>query len=153
LPQRALRGLRSAHESRAVARRALTTVERELSPAVGGFAMASALLEGLLVKPTPHNEEGFTMSTLLTISNLDLANVAGGEGTFGDYTANQRQKIADPYRQVVCTTAGIKGGPDLATGMYGAGASDGDKIRAAEVLNKYCLGGAQLPAQAPKSPF
>jgi len=47
----------------------------------------------------------------------------------------------------------VKGAPDLATGMYGQGASDADKIRAAEVVKSYCMGGAQLPAQAPKSPF
>lgn len=91
---------------------------------------------------------------MLTISTLDLVIVTGGAGaSFSEYTAEQRSKIADPYRQVVCTTAGIKGAPDLATGMYGQGASDADKIRAAEVINKYCQGGAQLPAQAPKSPF
>lgn len=88
-----------------------------------------------------------------TLSLLDLSSATGGAQTFQDYTADQRAKVADPYRQVVCTTAGIKGGPDLATGMYGQGAADADKIRAAEVINKYCLGGASLPAQAPKSPF
>ena len=94
------------------------------------------------------------MSNILTLSITDLSNVTGGAGqSFQDFTSEQRAKIADPYRQVVCTTAGIKGGPDLASGMYGAGASDSDKIRAADVLNKYCQGGAQLPAQAPKSPF
>ncbi len=91
---------------------------------------------------------------MLTLSTIDLVYVTGGAGaSFQDYTSEQRAKIADPYRQVVCTTAGIKGAPDLASGMYGQGASDADKIRAAEVLNKYCLGGASLPAQAPKSPF
>ncbi len=94
------------------------------------------------------------MSSILTLSSTDLSSIIGGAGqSFQDFTSDQRAKIADPYRQVVCTTAGIKGGPELAAGMYGAGASDGDKIRAAEVLNKYCQGGAQLPAQAPKSPF
>lgn len=94
------------------------------------------------------------MSAITTLSTLDLATVTGGQGsTFQDYTDTQRTKVADAYRQVVCTTAGIKGAPDLAKGMYGAGASDTDKIRAADVLNRYCQGGAQLPAQAPKSPF
>jgi hypothetical protein len=94
-------------------------------------------------------------TTLVTISSIDLVTVAGGQAapSFSDFTNNQRAKIAEPYRQVVCTAAGIKGGPDLASGVYGAGASDTDKIRAAETLNKYCLGGASLPAQAPKSPF
>jgi len=88
-----------------------------------------------------------------TITSLDLTSVTGGAQSFQDYTADKRAQVADPYRQVVCTTAGIKGGPDLASGMYGQGASDADKIRAAEVLNKYCMGGASLPAQAPRSPF
>ena len=94
------------------------------------------------------------MSAILTV--VELSTVTGGQAassSFSEYTSGQRAKIAEPYRQVVCTTAGIKGGPDLATGVYGAGASDADKIRAAETLNKYCLGGATLPAQAPKSPF
>lgn len=94
------------------------------------------------------------MSNLQTLSLSDLSSVTGGAGqSFQDFTNDQRSKIADPYRQVVCTTAGIKGAPDLASGMYGAGASDADKIRAAEVINRYCQGGAQLPTQAPKSPF
>ncbi len=96
------------------------------------------------------------MSTtaFVSISTTDLATATGGAGqTFNDYTNAQRQKVADPYRQVVCTTAGIKGGPDLAKGMYGANATDADKIRGAELVNKFCQGGAQLPAQAPKSPF
>jgi len=95
-------------------------------------------------------------ATFTTISSLDLVAVSGGEGgasSFAEYTNGQRAKIADPYRQVVCTTAGIKGAPDLAAGVYGAGASDTDKIRASEMLNKYCQGGASLPTQAPKSPF
>ncbi|MBV8757449.1 MAG: hypothetical protein JO257_09250 [Deltaproteobacteria bacterium] len=90
---------------------------------------------------------------MITLSIDALSAVAGGAGTFSDYTNEQRAKVADPYRQVVCTTAGVKGAPDLATGMYGQGASDADKIRAAEVVKSYCMGGAQLPAQAPKSPF
>ena len=93
-------------------------------------------------------------TTLPTISSTELAAVAGGAGqSFDDYTSAQRAAVAAPYRQVVCTAAGVKGGPDLAKGMYGAGASDADKIRAADVLNKYCQGGQTLPAQAPASPF
>jgi len=90
------------------------------------------------------------------LSSLDLSRVTGGQAaspSFADYTNGQRAKTADAYRQVVCTTAGIKGAPDLASGMYGAGASDSDKIRASEVIKAYCQGGASLPAQAPKSPF
>ena len=94
------------------------------------------------------------MSNLVTLTASDLVTATGGAGqTFQQYTDAQRDKVADPYRQVVCTTAGIKGGPDLAKGMYGANASDADRIRGAEMVNKYCMSGAQLPAQAPKSPF
>ena len=92
--------------------------------------------------------------TIQALTLIDLDAVSGGQaGSFADYTNSQRSKTADAYRQVVCTTAGIKGAPELASGMYGAGASDTDKIRAAEVLKSYCAGGATLPAQAPKSPF
>jgi hypothetical protein len=97
--------------------------------------------------------------TFTSISSLDLVLVSGGQaapaagGSFADYTNSQRAKTADAYKQVVCTTAGIKGAPDLAGGVYGAGASDTDKIRASEMLNKYCQGGSTLPTQAPKSPF
>ncbi len=93
------------------------------------------------------------------ISTTELVTVAGGQaapaagGSFADYTNSQRSKIAEQYRSVVCTTAGIQGAPQLASGVYGAGVTDTDKIRASEMLNKYCQGGATLPAQAPKSPF
>lgn len=95
------------------------------------------------------------MSAIATLSLTDLAAVSGGQSaaSFDQYTASQRAKVADPYRQVVCTTAGIKGAPDLAKGVYGGNATDSDRIRASEMLNNYCRGGAQLPSQAPASPF
>ena len=94
------------------------------------------------------------IESLTVIAIADLATVSGGQNaTFNDYTDTQRAKVADAYKQVVCTTAGIKGAPDLAKGVYGAGASDTDKIRGAEMLKSYCNGGVALPAQAPKSPF
>lgn len=94
---------------------------------------------------------------LTSIASDLLVTIAGGagatNGSFADYTNAQRGKIADAYRSVVCTTAGIQGAPELANGVYGKGATDADKIRASEMLNRYCLGGAQLPAKAPKAPF
>ena len=95
------------------------------------------------------------MSAIATLSLTDLATVSGGQSapSFDQYTASQRAKVADPYRQVVCTTAGIKGAPDLAKGVYAGNATDADRIRASEMLQKYCQGGAHLPAQAPASPF
>jgi hypothetical protein len=97
----------------------------------------------------------FVMTNLAAIAITDLTTVTGGQsaGSFESYTTKQREQVANPYRQVVCTTAGIKGAPDLAKGVYGAGATDSDKVRAAEMLKSYCQAGAALPAQAPKSPF
>lgn len=97
-----------------------------------------------------------SIPTLVSLSITDLAHVSGGEGdasSFDAYTAKERARVADPYKQIVCAGAGVKGGPELAKGVYGANASDVDKIRAAETLRAYCLGGSQLPAAAPKSPF
>ncbi len=95
------------------------------------------------------------MSAIGSLSIIDLSTVTGGASapSFNDYTKDQRAKVAGAYRQVVCTTAGIKGGPELAKGVYGAGASGSDQIRAAEMLSKYCQSGTGLPTQAPKSPF
>jgi hypothetical protein len=100
-------------------------------------------------------KEEETMSTFASISTTDLVHVSGGAdaSAFDAFADKERARIADPYKQIVCTGAGVKGGPDLAKGVYGAGASDTDKIRAAEMLKGYCQGGAQLPAAAPKTPF
>ena len=91
--------------------------------------------------------------SLPTISISDLASVSGGEGAFDAFADKERARVSDQYKQIVCTGAGVKGGQELAKGVYGPNASDTDKIRAAEVLKSYCLGGAQLPAAAPKTPF
>ena len=93
--------------------------------------------------------------TFTSLTLTDLARVSGGEGnsSFDAFADKERARVAEPYKQIVCTGAGVKGGPDLAKGVYGAGATDADKIRAAETLKSYCLGGAQLPAAAPKQPF
>lgn len=97
-----------------------------------------------------------SISTFVSLSSTDLSRVSGGEGgasAFDAYADKERARVADPYKQIVCAGAGVKGGPDLAKGVYGAGASDTDKIRAAETLRGYCLGGAHLPSAAPKTPF
>jgi len=94
-----------------------------------------------------------------SISIADLGRVYGGAGQtpapsgFDAYANKERARVAEPYKQVVCTGAGVKGAPDLAKGVYGPGASDVDKIRGAEMLKQFCLGGSQLPAAAPKTPF
>lgn len=96
-----------------------------------------------------------TTDTFTSLSLSDLATVSGGEGAsgFDAYADKERARIAEPYKQIVCAGAGVKGAPELAKGVYGTGASDGDKIRAAEMLKSYCLGGSHLPAAAPKTPF
>jgi hypothetical protein len=94
------------------------------------------------------------------VSTADLGRVSGGAGasspapsSFDAYANKERASIAPAYKQIVCAGAGVKGAPDLAKGVYGAGASDADKIRGAEMLKAYCMGGAQLPSAAPKTPF
>ena len=95
-----------------------------------------------------------TIETFVSISSADLVTVSGGEGgSFEAFADKERASIAPAYKQIVCTGAGIKGGQELAKGVYGPGASGTDQIRAAEVLKSYCLGGSQLPAAAPKTPF
>ena len=75
------------------------------------------------------------------------------DNTFDEFANSERARVAEPYKQIVCAGAGIKGGPDLAKGVYGANTGDADKVRAAKMLQAYCQGGAQLPAAAPKTPF
>jgi hypothetical protein len=91
---------------------------------------------------------------MLTIDEHLLASVTGGGAAWDAYVKTQRKAIARPYRQVVCTTAGIRGGPEMATQVYGADrTTGGDMIRASETLEGICTGGDRLPAQAPQSPF
>lgn len=89
-----------------------------------------------------------------TISLTDLATVTGGGNAWDSYVKSQRGSVAAPYKQVVCTTAGIKGGPQFANQVYGKDRTTGaDMIRAAETLKGVCMGGSRLPEQAPESPF
>jgi len=88
------------------------------------------------------------------ISISDLALVVGGGTAWDSYVNSQRAKVAPSYRSVVCTAAGVKGGPEMATQTYGADrTTNADKIRAAETIKGVCLGGARLPEAAPQSPF
>lgn len=92
--------------------------------------------------------------TFISLSSTELVTVAGGEGgTFDAFADRERARVSDQYKSIVCAGAGVKGGQELAKGVYGPNASDTDKIRAAEVLKGYCMGGAQLPSAAPKTPF
>lgn len=89
-----------------------------------------------------------------TIDTNDLGAVTGGGSQWDAYVKSQRAAVAPAYRNVVCTTAGIKGGPTMAEGVYGADRADSsDKIRAAQTIRGVCMGGARLPEAAPQSPF
>jgi len=96
----------------------------------------------------------------VTIPRTDLARIAGGAGgaatpdTWEAFVQSQRAAIAKPYKDVVCTTTGVKGGPPFAQQVYGKDRTTGiDMTRAAKTLRTVCMAGSRLPAQAPPSPF
>jgi hypothetical protein len=90
----------------------------------------------------------------ISISSTDLERVAGGGGSWDAYVRSQRASVAGAYKNVVCTATGVKGGPEFATQVYGKErTTNSDMIRAAQTLKSVCLGGDQLPEQAPKTPF
>ena len=92
--------------------------------------------------------------SILAIAPHALRGVVGGGSAWDSFVKSQRTAVAPAYRNVVCTTAGIKGGPELATQVYGADrTTGGDKIRAAETIRGVCMGGSRLPDAAPPSPF
>ncbi len=85
---------------------------------------------------------------------IDLERVTGGGSAWDAYVRGQRKSVAGAYKNVVCTAAGVKGGREFATQVYGADRTTGaDMVRAAETLKSVCMGGARLPEQAPATPF
>jgi hypothetical protein len=98
-----------------------------------------------------------TMNDFIAIPILELDRVSGGASkpqTWDAYVRSQRAAVAPAYKDVVCAATGVKGGPELATQVYGKDRTTGaDMIRAAQTLKGVCLGGAHLPEQAPASPF
>ena len=94
------------------------------------------------------------MSDFISITNGDLDRVSGGGASWDAYVRSQRAAVAAPYKRVVCAAAGVKGGKQFATQVYGAdNTTSGDMIRAAETLKGVCMGGTRLPEAAPQSPF
>jgi hypothetical protein len=91
------------------------------------------------------------------IDEILLDRVSGGVArppTWADYVRGQRSAVAGDYKTIVCAGAGVKGGPQMATEVYGADrTTDFDKINAAKTLRGICTGGSSLPAAAPPSPF
>jgi hypothetical protein len=89
-----------------------------------------------------------------TLSLTDLECVTGGAAqTYDQYAGGLKDSLKQQYKNLVCDGAGLKGGGELASQVYGKGASDGDKIRASQLLTKYCQGGSKLPSAAPAFPF
>ena len=92
-----------------------------------------------------------------TLSLTELETVTGGASTSSSwdaYVKSQRASIAPQYKQVVCTGAGVKGGREFATQVYGKDrTTSADMIRAAQTLKEVCMGGSHLPEAAPQSPF
>jgi hypothetical protein len=89
-----------------------------------------------------------------TISIDDLAHVCGGAAAWDAYVKEQRGAVAAPYKDIVCTGAGVKGGPQFAEQVYGANRTTGnDMVRAAKALRNVCIGGRRLPSAAPQTPF
>lgn len=89
-----------------------------------------------------------------SIDTDQLAHVVGGGKAWDAYVKSQRTAIAPSYKQVVCSAAGVKGGPMMATEAYGADrTTQADRIRAAETIRGVCMGGERLPDAAPQSPF
>jgi hypothetical protein len=95
-----------------------------------------------------------TSNNFIALDDLDLGRVTGGGSAWDAYVKSQRSAVAPHYKQVVCTAAGVKGGPEFATQVYGAErTTQADKIRAAQTISGVCMGGARLPEAAPQSPF
>jgi hypothetical protein len=94
----------------------------------------------------------------MTILNtIELTSVTGGAAaastSYDQFASGLKDSLRTQYKGLVCDGAGLKGGTEFASQVYGKGASDGDKIRASQMITKYCNGGSQLPAAAPAFPF
>jgi hypothetical protein len=92
----------------------------------------------------------------MTILNLtELSTVSGGAAaaSYDQYASDLKDSLRGKYKSFVCDGAGLKGGTTFADQVYGKGASSDDKIRATQMITKYCNGGANLPAAAPAFPF
>jgi hypothetical protein len=91
------------------------------------------------------------------LSTVDLAIITGGapaaQPSFTTFETGLKSSLDGDYKSLVCEAAGYQGGQQLATLMYGANATDNDKIRASKLITDYCNAGTQLPAAAPKFPF
>lgn len=97
-----------------------------------------------------------TSLAFASIAVTDLARVAGGaaqpQQTFQQFTDAERARIMPAYRNVVATGAGIKGGPQLAEGLW-KNATAKEQIAAANALRELVLSNPRLPTAAPATPF
>jgi hypothetical protein len=95
---------------------------------------------------------------MMNISLTDLEAVSGGAGSgsagsYDQYANGLKDTLRKDYKSFVCSGAGLKGGTTFADQVYGKNATDGDKVRASEMIKSYCNAGTQLPAAAPAFPF
>jgi hypothetical protein len=100
--------------------------------------------------------EEFVQDSFVSIPTIALERVSGGAApaTYEEFVQSQRAAIAKPYKEVVCATTGVKGGPAFANQVYGKDRTTTfDMTRAAKTLRTVCSAGSRLPAQAPPSPF
>lgn len=91
-----------------------------------------------------------------TLSLTDLEVITGGAGaaqTYDNFAGGLKDGLRADYKALVCKGAGLKGGTEFASQVYGKNATDGDKIRASKMITSYCNDGSQLPAAAPAFPF
>jgi hypothetical protein len=90
----------------------------------------------------------------VSITTTALQHVTGGETqSFDQFAGALKNEMRGQYHDFVCKGAGLKGGPEFASKMFGAATTDADKIRALKMVKGYCDGSSKLPAAAPAFPF
>jgi hypothetical protein len=126
----------------------------EAKPKPGGFDRTRFVSRGF------RNRSGTDAAKHLdmTILNLtELSTITGGAAaaspSYDQYASDLKDSLRKKYTSFVCDGAGLQGGTTFADQVYGKGATSDDKIRATQMITKYCNGGANLPAAAPKFPF
>jgi hypothetical protein len=95
----------------------------------------------------------------MTILNLtELSTITGGAAaaaspSYDQFASDLKDSLRKKYTSFVCDGAGLQGGTTFADQVYGKGATGNDKIRATQMITKYCNDGTHLPAAAPAFPF
>jgi hypothetical protein len=93
------------------------------------------------------------------LSLTDLETVTGGataastSSPFSQFKGNLTDSLRGKYKDLVCGGAGLEGGEEFATKVYGPNATSADRVRATQMITKFCNDGKNLPAAAPAFPF